>query len=102
MEFLWVLKKELVKIPGSVKKEVEFPGVIKKRCGIFMGLGFWPWNFQGVSHNFVEFPRVKLPFFWNFQGKMTNPKHPDFFFEKSMSSLPSLTPITPQEVIDLK
>ena len=30
---------------GSVKKEVEFPGVIKKRCGIFMGLGFWLWNF---------------------------------------------------------
>ena len=27
-----------------------------------MGLGFWSWNFQGqgVSHNFAEFPKVKL------------------------------------------
>ena len=30
--------------------------------GISMGLGFWSWNFQGqgVSHNFAEFPKVKL------------------------------------------
>ena len=33
----------------EIEKEVEFPGVIKKKSfGIFMGLGFWPWNFQDV------------------------------------------------------
>ena len=24
----------------------------KQSCGISMGLGFRPWNFKGVSHNF--------------------------------------------------
>ena len=34
---------------GSIKKEVKFSGVIKeKSCGMFTGLGFWSWNFQGV------------------------------------------------------
>ena len=60
MEFPGVLKKEHVEIPGQLKKEVEFPGVfIKKLCGISKGLGFWPWNFQKVSHNFTEYPGVK-------------------------------------------
>ena len=41
MEFPVVLKKELVKIPGVNKKEVEFPGVFKKNsCRISMGLVF--------------------------------------------------------------
>ena len=30
MEFQGVLKKEHDEIPGSIKKEVDFPGVIKK------------------------------------------------------------------------
>ena len=69
MEFpvVYVEKKSLWKLWGSIKKEVEFPGVFKKKsCGNSMGLAFWPWNFQGVSHNFVEFPGVKTCFFWNF------------------------------------
>ena len=48
---------------GQLKrKQVEFPGVFKKNsCGISMGLGFWPWNFQGVqvSHNYAQFSAVK-------------------------------------------
>ena len=36
-----VLKKEHVEIPGSMKKEEEFPVVFKKKsCGISIGLGF--------------------------------------------------------------
>ena len=26
----------------------------------FHGLGFWPYNFQGVLHNFAEFPMVTV------------------------------------------
>ena len=50
MEFLGVLKKKAYgNSRGSIKKEVKFSGVIKeKSCGMFMGLGFWSWNFQGV------------------------------------------------------
>ena len=52
MEFLGVLNKQNVEIPGSevnTQDEVEFPGVIqKKSCGISMGLGFWPWKFLWV------------------------------------------------------
>ena len=44
------------KFKGSIKKEVEFLGVLKKySCGVPMGLGFWPYNFQGVLHKFAEF-----------------------------------------------
>ena len=39
MKIPGVLKKLNVKIPGSIKKEVKFPGVIKnKSCGISMGV----------------------------------------------------------------
>ena len=49
MEFTGLLKKEHVEIPGVNEKQVEFLWVIKKKlCGISMGLGFWPWNFQEV------------------------------------------------------
>ena len=52
---------------GSIKKEVEFPGVFKKNpSGISMDLGFWCWNFESVSHSFAEFPGVKACFCWNF------------------------------------
>ena len=53
----------------SPRLKVGFLEVIKnKSCWIFMNLGFWPWNFQGVLHNFTgvkkafscpEYPRVK-------------------------------------------
>ena len=56
---------------------MEFPGTdVQEKlvwCEIFMGLGFWPWgvtqfphNFQGVSHNFAEFPELKVCFLWDF------------------------------------
>ena len=66
IEFPGVLKKEHVEIPGA-NKIVEFPGVFKKKsCGIAMGLGFWPLNFQGISHKFAEFPGAQACFLWNF------------------------------------
>ena len=69
-------RKNMRKFQGLIKKEVEFPGVFNKSsCGISMGLGFWPWNFQRVSHNFAGFP-------------VTNLKIPGFFFQKSISSIP--------------
>ena len=41
MEFLGVLRKELVEIPGVIQKEVESPAVIeKKRCHTTL------WNIQ--------------------------------------------------------
>ena len=41
MEFPGVLKKQHVKSQESIKKEVEFLGVLKKNsCEISMGLGF--------------------------------------------------------------
>ena len=40
-----------------------------------MALGFWPWNFQGVSHNSVEFPGVKACFLWNFLGQSHKSKN---------------------------
>ena len=61
------------KFQGPIKKEVEFPGVIKiKSWGIsMMGFGFWPWNLQGQGITqfcrafrgkalfSLEFPRAK-------------------------------------------
>ena len=78
------------KFQGSIKKEVEFQGVLKKSsCGIsFKGLDFWAWNFQGVSHNFAEFPEVKACFIQIFQGKLEIPD----FFKKSISSPPPPPP----------
>ena len=72
---------------GSIKKEVEFQGVLKKSsCGISnKGLDFWAWNFQGLSHNFAEFPGVKACFIQIFQGKL---EIPGDFFKKSISSTP--------------
>ena len=64
-------RKNMWKLQGSIKIEVEFPEVIKKKpCEISMGLGFWPWNFQEVSQFCkimsrgkslfsLEFPTVK-------------------------------------------
>ena len=37
------------KFQGSIKQEVQFPGVIKKKsCEISKDLGSWPWKFQCV------------------------------------------------------
>ena len=49
----------MLKFQGSIKEKVEFTAVIKKNSGgISIGLGFLPWDFQRVSHNFVENPLV--------------------------------------------
>ena len=48
-------RKSMWKFQGSVNEEVEFSWVLKKNSrGIPMGLGFWRYNVQGVSHNFAE------------------------------------------------
>ena len=76
-------KNSMRKFQGSSKKEKKFIGVTKKKpCGISMGLGFWSGNFQGVSHNFAEFPGAIACFFLNFQGKLTNLKIPGGFSKK--------------------
>ena len=56
------------KFQGSVKKEVELLGVYKKKIVWFpwLSLGFGPKDFQGVPHNFTEFPWMKTCFLWNF------------------------------------
>ena len=40
-----------------------------------MDVCFWPWDFQGISHNFVEYPEVELWFVWNFQGESKKMKN---------------------------
>ena len=74
--------KSMLKFQGSIKQEVQFLGMLKKNSyGISMGLGFRPYNFQGVSHNFGEVPVVCSGIS---KGKMTNLKAPVFgvFFRK--------------------
>ena len=74
MEFPGVLKKEQMwKFLGLIKKEVEFPGLFMQN---FHEFWFLTWNFQGLSHNFAEFPGVKAFF------KVTNQKIPVGFFRK--------------------
>ena len=68
----------MLKFQGSIKQEVQFLGMLKKNSyGISMGLGFRPYNFQGVSHNFGEVPVVCSGIS---KGKMTNLKAPVFGF----------------------
>ena len=58
-------KNRMWKFQVSIKKEVEFVNVIKKKSfGIFMGR-FWYRTFQFGKHNFVEFPGVKTYLVWN-------------------------------------
>ena len=57
MEFEGVLKKQ-AEIPESIKKEVDFLGVIKKVMWIF----YWSWIFGlGISKGCSKD-------LWNFQG----------------------------------
>ena len=61
MEFQGYWSNFMRNFQGSIEKEVEFPGLLQKNsCGISMGIGFWTWNFEGMSHNFAEFPWVKV------------------------------------------
>ena len=41
-----------------------------------MGLGFWPWKFQWVKHNFVEFQRRNVSLSGISKGKVTDLKIP--------------------------
>ena len=69
VEYMEIPGAEHDKLQGSItiKKELKFSGVFKKKsCGISIGLGFRPWNFPEVSHNFAEFPGVKACFLRNF------------------------------------
>ena len=84
-----VSKKEDVEISGLKWKKVEFLEVLKKKLsGISMGLGFWPWKFYGVSHNFAEFPMVKncSPEFRKVKWKIL--KFRNLGFQKTLFSTP--------------
>ena len=48
MEFPGVLKKENVKFQGTIKKETEFPRVLKEKL---------IWKFHGSCFLTLEFPR---------------------------------------------
>ena len=88
MEFLWgILKKYNLKIPGvKFKRELAFPGVIKKV--LVLGPGSSKRGSNTILQDFsrgeasfcLELPRTNL--------KSTNLKIPQFFFQKSMSSVP--------------
>ena len=88
--------KRMWKFQGSIKKEVKFPGVFKKNsCGIFLGPGFWNWNFQVVSRNFAEYPWVKACFLSGIsRGQVTNLKIPGVFFRKVYPQSPLSSPTT--------
>ena len=83
--FQGYLKNRMWKFQGSIKKEVEFLGVIEKNSwGISMDLGFWPWNCKWCQTKFCGISRCV----WNFVlsgifiGKVTNLKISGFFFSK--------------------
>ena len=61
-------RKNMWKFRGSVDKEVGVfaRGVKKTHVEFPWGLCFWPWNIQGVSHNFAEFLLVKACILQNF------------------------------------
>ena len=69
---------------GLIKKEVKFPGVIKKKlCEVFRSLGSLPQNLlEGVTH--VEFSVVKVVLSCSgiSKGKVTNLEIPAGVFSK--------------------
>ena len=85
------IQKGMHKFQGSIKKEVEIPGVFKKNsCRISMGLGFWPWNFQEVSHKFAEFLVTKACFPGISKSIVTNLTFPGGISEKYIVNPPCL------------
>ena len=67
-----------MEFPGVLKKEhVEIPGVNSKRSGISSSDCE-----KGVQHNFVEYPKVKFCFLYNFQEKCDNFKNSRSFSKK--------------------
>ena len=82
--------KSMWKFQGSVNKEVEFWGVLKKNSwGISMGHGFWPYNFQGVSHNFLRISKVKVANLKIPKKFIINPPCMDFFWNNPIAKTPS-------------
>ena len=73
---------------GQSKKKWNFQECTRKNHIVSRGLGFWTWNFRGVSHNFAEFPGVKACFLWNFLDKVTNLKNPEWVWEKCIFNPP--------------
>ena len=70
------------KFQGSIKKEVQYPGVFTKthvefQWVLVLNLGIH----QAVSHNFAEFTGVTAYTFY--KGKVTNLKNSRGFFQKS-------------------
>ena len=50
MEFPGYQKNSMWNFQGLIKNEMKFPGVTKKKsCRFSRGLGFGPWNFQGIT-----------------------------------------------------
>ena len=75
------LEKEHVEILGSIKKEMEFPGVFTKTYVEFPYILVFDLGIhQGVLHNFLDFAGVKTYVFS--KGKVTNLKKPGVFFRK--------------------
>ena len=86
-------RNSMWKFQGSIRKEVEYSGMFKKKsswnlygsCFLILGL-------QVVLYNFAEFPGLwKLNFSGIIKGKVTNLRIPGGF-SKSISSLHSLPP----------
>ena len=90
MEFLGVLKKGHVEVPGVNKKRSEISRGVENWCRIFMDPGFWPWNFQEVSRTILQnFQGWKFVFNGNSIGKVKNLKFAGGF-QKGISSTPNL------------
>lgn len=60
-----------------------------KNHAVFLGIGFWLQNCQGLQHIFPEFKRVDFAsfFVWYFQGKVANLEIPRVY-SKNISSTP--------------
>ena len=90
IEFQEVLRKERAEIRGSSKKEVDFPGVIKKNlCGFSIGLGFLVLSFQRGVAQFYGISRVEACFL---RIKWQIYKSQGFFFKLDISSTCKIWP----------
>ena len=77
-------------LQGLIKKEVEFPGMIKKKlCGVFRGLGFLLQNFQEES-NMWNFQQGSFVLSWSgiSKGKVTNLEILGIFSKKQVYPRP--------------
>ena len=71
MEFPGVLRKNMWKFQGFVKKEVEFLGFTLKIFIISMARSrFWTLIFPKSVTQFCRISMVKACFLWNFLGRV--------------------------------